>query len=215
MRGCAGELLGAGGTSGSAAAMLRGPATHPSKLEVIPADAEARQLPHHIEGRSRGALENGRHERGTPLATAAPKWEPPLWAVRIMIPMVPRGTWVTQSSIWWRSQCWGSSPPPGRTLKGRPRAEGPADRAGTRPGDRLEGPGNQRVGTVAAGGKNLAPEEWPEILCPGPHLNSELVVRERWIFKCTAWMSDEAVLLPVKQNKLHPTHRFSGKFSDG
>lgn len=69
---------GAGGASESAAAMLRGPAAHPSKLEVIPADTEAGQLPHHIEGRSRGASENGRHERGTPLTTAAPKREPPL-----------------------------------------------------------------------------------------------------------------------------------------
>ena len=86
---------------------------------------------------------------------------------------------------------------------------------GTWPGDRLEGPGNQRVGAVTAAGENLAPEDWPEILCPGLRLSSELVVCEQWVFKRTTWTSDEAVLLPVKQKKLHPTLRFSGKFSNG
>ena len=79
---------------------------------------------------------------------------------------------------------------------------------GTRPGDRLEGPGNQRVGAVTAAGENLAPEDWPEILCPGLRLSSELVVYEQWVFKRTTWTSDEAVLLPVKQKKLHPTQVF-------
>lgn len=59
------------------------------------------------------------------------------------------------------------------------------------------------------------PEAWPESLCPGLRLSSELVLHERWAFQCTAWTRDEAILLPVKQNKLHPTRRFSGKLGNG
>lgn len=110
----------------------------------------------------------------------------------------------------------GSPPPPGRTLEeGEARGAGARRQSGDTARRQDSGPRIPACGRSHCWGGESGPEDRPEILCPGPRLSSELVVREQWVFKRTTWTSDEAVLLPVKQKKLHPTRRFSGKFSNG